>query len=191
MLFSNPRKLLSEAASADLLDPEVSAEVKDVVNDLDDILTNNIEEVKDSDKTTNGMPLKAEAVAMMESAAPYGRARYLLRIEDLMAVRESEGEAAAKEEAGDEMKEPTEEEIEAAAPEASNVIEDIAAKNGVDEDQVAVVISAESAKFLARTALLEAKCGTDKKDCKALGKAKKLLKTAKAVKESGYTLLRL
>ena len=85
MLFKNPRKLLSEAASADLLDPTVSAEVKDVVDDLEDILTNNIEEVKDEDKTTNGMPLKVEAVAMMESANPYGKARYLLKIEDLMA----------------------------------------------------------------------------------------------------------
>ena len=43
------------------------------------------------------MPLKAEAVAMMESAVGYGKARYLLKIEDLMAVREAEGEAAATE----------------------------------------------------------------------------------------------
>lgn len=191
MLFSNPRKLMSEAASADLLDPAVSTEVKDVVNDLEDVLTNNIEEVKDEDKTTNGMPLKAEAVAMMESASAYGKARYLLRIEDLMAVRESEGEEAAKEEADDEMKEPTPEEVEAAAPEAGNVIEDIAAKNGVDADQVAVVISAETARFLAQTAVLEAKCGKGKKDCKGLDKAKKLAKTAKMVKEAGYTLLKI
>ena len=33
MLFKNPRKLLSEAASADLLDPKVSDEVKDVIDE--------------------------------------------------------------------------------------------------------------------------------------------------------------
>lgn len=191
MLFKNPKKLLSEAASADLLDPKVSEEVKDVIDELEDVLTNNIEEVDEKDKTTNGMPLKAEAVAMMESAVGYGKARYLLKIEDLMAVREAEGEAAAAEAMEEPGQAPTPEEVEAAAPDAGNVIEDIAAKNGVEPEQVAVVITAESVRFLAETALLEAKCGKDKKDCKALGMARKYKKVAEMVKEAGYTLLKV
>lgn len=191
MLFKNPKKLLSEAASADLLDPKVSEEVKDVIDELEDVLTNNIEEVDEKDKTTNGMPLKAEAVAMMESAVGYGNARYLLKIEDLMAVREAEGEAAAAEAMEEPGQAPTPEEVEAAAPDAGNVIEDIAAKNGVEPEQVAVVITAESVRFLAECALMEAKCGKDKKACKAKEKAEDLLKTAKMVKEAGYTLLKV
>ena len=161
MLFKNPAKLLSEAASADLLDPKVSDEVKDVIDELEDVLTNNIEEVDDKDKTTNGMQMaiQAEAVAMLESAVGYGNARYLLKIEDLMAVREAEGEAAAAEAMEEPGQAPTPEEVEAAAPDAGNVIEDIAAKNGVEPEQVAVVITAETVRFLAETALLEAKCG--------------------------------
>lgn len=191
MLFKNPKKLLSEAASADLLDPKVSDEVKDVIDELEDVLTNNIEEVDEKDKTTNGMPVHAEAVAMMESSVGYGNARYLLKIEDLMAVREAEGEAAAAEAMEEPGQAPTPEEVEAAAPDAGNVIEDIAAKNGVEPEQVAVVITAETVRFLAETALLEAKCGKDKKDCKALGLARKYKKAAEMVKEAGYTLLKL
>ena len=191
MLFKNPKKLLSEAASADLLDPKVSDEVKDVIDELEDVLTNNIEEVDEKDKTTNGMPLKAEAVAMMESAVGYGNARYLLKIEDLMAVREAEGEAAAAEAMEEPGQAPTPEEVEAAAPDAGNVIEDIAAKNGVEPEQVAVVITAENVKFLAECALMEAKCGKSKKDCNAFEKAKKLKNTIEMVKNEGYTLLKV
>lgn len=191
MLFKNPKKLLSEAASADLLDPKVSDEVKDVIDELEDVLTNNIEEVDDKDKTTNGMPLKVEAVAMMESAVGYGNARYLLKIEDLMAVREAEGEEAAAEAMEEPGQAPTPEEVEAAAPDAGNVIEDIAAKNGVEPEQVAVVISAENARFLAECALMEAKCGKNKKDCNAFKKAEKLKNTINMVKEAGYTLLKV
>ena len=51
-------------------------------------------------------------------------------------------------------------------------------KNGVEPEQVAVVITAESVKFLAETALLEAKAG------KKCGKgAKKLAKVGKTVDE--------
>ena len=78
MLFKNPRTLLSEAASTDLLE-----------NDL----TNNVEEVKEEDKTTNGgIPVTTEAVALMESSASYDRARYLVKLEDVIAIKETEGE---------------------------------------------------------------------------------------------------
>ena len=184
MLFSNPRRLLSEAASADMLNPEVSDEVKDTIEELEDDLTNNVEEVDEKDKTTNGgIPVTTESVSMLEAAGNYGRAQYLVALEDVIAVKEAEGEEAAKEEKameepGSAPATPSEEEAEAAEPDAGNVIEDIADKNGVDPEQVAVVITAEQVRFLAETALLEAKCGKKK------GKAtKKLKKTKKVIDE--------
>ena len=177
MLFKNPRKLLSEAASADLLAPEVSEEVKEVIDELEDTLTNNVEEVKEEDKTTNGgIPVTTEAVAIMESTGNYDRARYLVKLEDVIAIKETEGEAAAAAAVEEPGTAPTEEECEKAEPDAANVVEDIAAKNGVDPEQVAVVITAENVQFLAETALLEAKAG------KKCGKGtKKLAKVGKAV----------
>ena len=177
MLFKNPRKLLSEAASTDLLAPEVSEKVKEVIDELEDTLTNNVEEVKEEDKTTNGgIPVTTEAVAIMESTGNYDRARYLVKLEDVIAIKETEGEAAAAAAVEEPGTAPTEEECEKAEPDAANVVEDIAAKNGVDPEQVAVVITAENVQFLAETALLEAKAG------KKCGKgAKKLDKLGKAV----------
>ena len=94
MLFKNPRRLLSESATADLLNPEVSDEVKDVIVDLEKDLTNNVEEVKEEDKTTNGgIPVTTESVAIMESSSVYGKAKYLVTLESVMAVMESEAEA--------------------------------------------------------------------------------------------------
>lgn len=178
MLFKNPRTLLSEAASADLLAPEVSEEVKEVIDNLEDTLTNNVEEVKEEDKTTNGgIPVTTEAVALMESNVDYDRARYLVKLEDVIAIKETEGAATAAENV-DPGEAPSEEAAEAAEPNAADVIEDIANKNGVDPDQVAVVITAENVRFLAETALLEAKAG------KKRGKGKKkLAKTAKTIDE--------
>ena len=89
MLFKNPRKLLSEAASTDLLAPEVSEKVKEVIDELEDTLTNNVEEVKEEDKTTNGgIPVTTEAVAIMESTGNYDRARYLVKLEDVIAIKD-------------------------------------------------------------------------------------------------------
>lgn len=178
MLFSNPRKILSESAAADLLNPEVSEEVKDVINDLEDTLTNNVEEVDEKDKTTNGgIPVVAEAVALMETAgAGYDRARYLVTLEDVISIQETEGEKAAAEAVEEPGAAPTPEECEKCEPSADNVVEDIAQKNGVEPEQVAVVITAENVKFLAETALLEAKAGKP-------GKAAKKLKKVKAATE--------
>jgi len=183
MLFStHPRKLLSEAAAADLLDPKVSDEVKEVIDDMEDILTNNIEEVKDEDKTTNGgVPVVAEAVAMLESTNTYGKAKYLITLESVIAVMENEGEKlAAEAEEVEPGEAPAPEAVEAHEPHAANVIEDIANRNGVEADQVAVVISAENFRFLAEMALLEAKCGKAPEECEA---AKKLGKARKVAKE--------
>lgn len=178
MLFKNPRKLLSEAASADLLAPEVSEEVKEVIDELEDTLTNNVEEVKEEDKkiTNGGIPVTTEAVAIMEATGNYDRARYLIKLEDVIAIKETEGEAAAAAAVEEPGTAPSEEECEKAEPDAANVVDDIAAKNGVNPDQVAVVITAENVQFLAETALLEAKAG------KKCGKGtKKLAKVGKAV----------
>lgn len=180
MLFKNPRKILSESASADMLNPEVSEEVKDVINDLEDTLTNNVEEVADKDKTTNGgIPVTSDGAPVMESAGMYGRAKYLVSLESVIAIKEAEGEEAAAEEA-EPGEAPSEEECEKCEPDACNVVEDIAEKNGVEPEQVAVVITAENFRFLAQTALLESKAGKSEKDAKG---TKKLKKMAKAVDE--------
>lgn len=179
MLFSNPRKILSEAATADLLDPEVSEEVKDTIEELEDVLTNNVEEIKDDDKATNGgIPVTTESVAVMEAANTYGGARYLVTLEDVIAVKEAEGEAEAVANA-EPGEAPTEEEVKECEPDAVNVIEDIATKNGVEPEDVAVVITAENVRFLAETAILEAKAG--KKGC-AGKKAKACLETINQLK---------
>lgn len=182
MLFSNPRKLLAEAA-ADMLDPKESKEVKDVVDELEDILTNNVEEVPEKDKLTNGgIPVTTESVALMESAGANGT-RYLISFDNLCAVMESEAETAAEEAA--EGAAPTPEEVEAATPEPKDVVTDIAEKNGVDPDQVTIMIKAESMKCIARGALLEAKAGACAENTKAVNKAKKVLTQCK---ESGLHL---
>lgn len=177
MLFKNPRKLISEAASADLLDPAVSEEVKDTIDELEDTLTNNVEEVKEEDKATNGgIPITTEAVAVFESAGNYNRARYLIKLEDVVDIQAAEGaEKAAEENPGEA---PSEEECEKCEPEAVDVVETIAKANGVDEDEVAVVISKEQVSFLAECAILEAKCGKKGKKAKA---TKKLAKQKKVV----------
>lgn len=183
MLFSNPRKLLSEAASADLLNPEVSEEVKDVINDLEDTLTNNVEAVKDEDKTTNGgIPVVAEAVNIMESVTQYGNARYLVALETVIAIKETEGEKAAEETMEEPGEAPSEEKCADCEPNAVNVVEDIAEKNGVEPGQVAVVISSENVRFLAETALLEAKAGKTGKQAKAAKRLKKVNDTVNELK---------
>lgn len=183
MLFKNPRKILSESAAADMLNPEVSEEVKDVITDLEDTLTNNVEEVDDKDKTTNGgIPVTSDGAPVMESACGYGRARYLVTLENVIAIKEAEGEEAAAADAKP-GEAPSEEECEDHEPDACNVIEDIADKNGVDPDQVAVVITAENFRFLAQTALLESKAGKSKKNAKGTKKLKKMAKTVDELKD--------
>ena len=192
MLFKNPRRLLSEAATADLLNPEVSEEVEDVIEELEDILTNNVEEVSDDEKTTNGgIPITTESVALMESHCGYGNARYLVRLEDVMSIMEAEGEAEAAAQMEEPGAAPTAEEAEAAEPEPENVIEDIADKNGVEPDQVAVVITAESMRMLAENVIMEAKCGRKgKKKAKNKGRLDKMLATMRKLKNKGIKLVK-
>lgn len=189
MLFKNPRRLLSESATADLLNPEVSDEVKDVIVDLEKDLTNNVEEVKEEDKTTNGgIPVTTESVAIMESSSVYGKAKYLVTLESVMAVMESEAEAPAEDPAAGEA--PAEE-APAVEPSPVNVVEDIAEKNGVEPEQVAVVITAESVRFLSDHAILESKAGKKGKDAKACKKLAKVGKAVKELKEGGVMVVRV
>ncbi len=179
MIFKTNRRLLSEAATADLLDPEVSDEVKDTVDELEDVLSNNVEEVKPEDKTTNGgIPVTTESVALMRANGKYRNSniKYLVKLEDVIAIKEAEGEEKAAEQMDEPDTKPSEADVEANEPDAASVIDDIAKKNGVEPDQVAVVISSECA-FLAETAILESKCG--KKKGKGKKKLKKTLDTVK------------
>lgn len=174
MLFNNPRALLEAAASAEMLDPTVSDEVKEVITDLDDVLTNNIEEVDDDDKTTNGgIPVVSEAVQLLEASTRYGEARYLVTLEQVMAIMETEGEAEAQATMED-GETPTPEDAAEAAPEPTDVIEQIAQNNGVDKEDVAVVISTESMKMLAQTVIYEAKAGKKGKAAPAKKKLQKM-----------------
>ncbi len=180
MFFSNPRSILSEAAATDLL--EVEGEVKDVVDELQDDL-DDIEIVKPEDMTTNGgIPVVSEAVSLMRSSNDYNGARYLVSLESVMAVMESEGEKAAEEDMDTEEVEageaPTPEDVEEHEPHPANVVEDIAARNGVDPEEVAVVISSEAVAMLAEHALLEAKVdrkGKNAKGTKKMNKVKKVI----------------
>lgn len=189
MLFSNPRNI-SEAAAAEpsteLLDPEKTPEVKDMVKELEDDLADIELEVSDKDKKTDGDVLvTAESVALMESATTYGGAKYLIRFEDLRSVMESEAEMAAEAEA-EPGEAPTPEQVEEHMPEPQNVIDDIAEKNGVEPEQVAVVITAESMRMIARGALLEAKCGQDAECTRKLKQTKKIVH---AMKEAGCKMV--
>lgn len=178
MFFTNnPRSILSEAAATDLL--EVDGEVKEVIDDLQDDL-DDIEIVQPEDMTTNGgIPVVSEAVSVMKSNNNYNGAHYLISLESVMAVMESEGEKAAEEEMDiDAGEAPTPEEVEEHEPHPANVVEDIAARNGVDPDEVAVVISSESVAMLAEHALLEAKAcrkGKNAKGTKKMNKVKKVI----------------
>lgn len=166
MLFNRSRKILSETASADLLDPEVSEEVKDAVNDLEDVLTTNVEEVPASDKESNGMAegLKENAV-LFESS--YAGAKYSMDIRDLMRICEAE-----EEETG-------------VTPDAGDVAEDVAENNDVEnKDDLVIVAPADVAEEIIESCLNEAKCGGKKG--KAKKKAKGMAKALKEVKEKGF-----
>ena len=171
MLFgANPYQFLSEAATQDLLDPATSSEVKDVVDDLEDTLTNNVEEVPSKDMVTNGgVPVTTtESAVLVES-----NGKYMVNIESVIAICEDE----AAEETGD--AEPS---ADAVADKAEDVVDQIAQANGVDPEDVTIVISQETASFLCEAAINESKASKGKKTGKATRKATILAKVSKALK---------
>lgn len=170
LLGANPYKFLSEAAVQDLMDPATSDEVKTVVDDLEDTLTNNVEEVKPDDMVTNGgVPVTtAESAILVES-----NGRYYLAMEAVLAICEDEAAADAAPE------EPSED---AVASEAPNVVEQIADANGVDKEDITVVINADECAYICECAINESKASKGKKKGgKSLKKANILAKAAKAL----------
>lgn len=165
LLGANPYKFLSEAATQDLMDPATSPEVKDTIDDLQDTLTNNVEEVKPDDMVTNGgVPVTtAESAILIEA-----NGEYFLSMEAVLAICEDEAAEDA-----------TEDEVADSAP---DVVEQIAQANGVDKDDITVVINADECAYICECAINESKASKGKKKGKAARKASILAKAAKALR---------
>ena len=171
MLYGESYKILSEAASADLLDPEVDQEVKDVVKDLEDTLTTNVEEVPAEDKLSNNAVLSPEDLKEACMLWESGDGRYFVDIRDIMRICEAEEE---------ETGEPAD---------AGEVAADVAASNDVNTDDLVVVAPADVAAEMIENALNESKAG--KKGGKAKKKAKGLLNAVEDLKSKGVSVLRV
>lgn len=169
MLYGDPHKILSEAASADLLDPEVDQEVKDVVEELQDDLTTNVEEVPAEDKETNNAVLSPEE--LKEACTLWeGNGRYYMDIRDVMRICEAEEEATG---------EPAD---------AGEVAADVAETNDVNTDDLVIVAPADVASEMIEAALNESKAG---KKGKAAKKAKGLSDALKSLKKKGIAIARV
>jgi len=154
--------LLSEAATADFLDPDVDQEVKDTVEELQDDLTTNVEVVDADDKETNNAVLTAESCTIWESSMGY-----LVDIRDIMRICEAEEEMTG---------EPAD---------AGEVASDVAASNDVSADELVIVAPADVAEEIIENCLMEAKCG---KKGKANKKANGLKKALKDLKSKGFKI---
>lgn len=169
-IAGKPYKYLSEAATADLMDPGTSEEVKDTIEELQDDLTNNVEEVPADDMVTNGgVPITtAESAVLCESST----GKYYVSMEAVMRICEDEAEAAVE---GD----PTPDDV---ADQADNVIDQIANANGIDPEDVTVVISAEEMTYMCECAINESKCNKKKGKKKGGKSAKKIAILSKLTK---------
>lgn len=173
-IAGKPYKYLSEAATADLMDPATSEEVKDTIEELQDDLTNNVEEVPAEDMVTNGgVPITtAESAILAESSS----GKYYVSMEAVMRICEDEAEAVS------DGVEPSADDV---ADQGENVIQQIADANGIDPEDVTVVISAEEMTFMCENAINESKCNKGKgkkKRGKAAKKVAILNKLTKALK---------
>lgn len=167
MLYaSNPFSLLSEAATDDFLDPDVSPEVKEDIQELQDDLSSNVEVVDAEDKETNNAVLTAEScpVWYLESTN-----RYAVDIRDIMRICEAEEDATG---------EPAD---------AGDVASDVVANNDEvgDKDDLVIVAPADVAQEIVEFALLEAKSGRSGKGAK---KAKSLKNALKELKDKGFKI---
>lgn len=155
MLFNlKYRGLLSEAATADMMDSDVSSTVKDTVEELHDALTTNVDLVPEKDMATNraDLQLTPEMCIMRECSEPTydGRCRFMLEMNDLIRLCEEE-EAQAVAAGAD----PT-----TVDANAASVVNDVADSNEVpDNAEIVVVVNKNEAAFIAETAMLESKCG--------------------------------
>ena len=169
MLFNVSGRLLSESATADLLDPAVDPAVKDAVKELEDDLTNNVELVPEKDMETNNAVLTAESCIVFE--ASFAGGRYAVDIRDIMRICEAE-----EEETGE-------------APDAGEVAADVADANDVSQDELVIVAPVDVAEEIIENCLNEAKCG--KKSGKAAKKAGALSKALKEIKKKGIKIAAL
>ena len=171
MLYGESYKILSEAASADLLDPEVDQEVKDVVEDLEDTLTTNVEEVPADDKLSNNAVLSPEDLKECCTLWESGDGRYFADIRDIIRICEAEEE---------ETGEPAD---------AGEVAADVAETNDVNTDDLVILAPTDVASEMIENALNESKAG--KKGGKAKKKAKGLADAIKDLKEKGIKVARV
>lgn len=170
MLYGDPHKILSESASADLLDPAVDQEVKDVVNQLQDDLTTNVEEVPAEDKETNNAVLSPDELKECCTLWEAGNGRYYADIRDIMRICEE-----AEENTG----EPAD---------AGEVAADVATANDVETDDLVIVAPADVAEEIIENALNESKAG---KSGKAKKKAKGLSDALASLKKKGIAIARV
>ena len=165
MLFANRNYgLLTEAASAEFLDPDVDSDVKDVVTNLQDALTTNVETVDADDKDTNGTDLTVESCPVYKTS--YG---YAVDVRDIMRICEAEEETTG---------EPAD---------AGQVASDVAAENDVDKDDLVIVAPLDVAQEIVEACLFEAKCGKSSGG-KAKKKAKGLGKVIDDLKSDGFKI---
>lgn len=170
MMYGNAYRILSETASTDMLDPEVDQEVKDVVEDLEDVLTTNVEVVPAEDKETNNAVLSPDE--LKECCTLWeGNGCYYADVRDIMRICEAE-EAETGEPA-----------------DAGEVATDVAAANDVSSDDLVVVAPVDVAAEMIENALNESKAG--KKKGKAAKKAKGLAKVISDLKSKGIKVARV
>lgn len=217
MLFTNPKRLIEAAAgetdpNSELLDVEVSPKVSDTIEYLDDALSSveddcNDGNCDDEDKSVvcahpediacGTAAANESSIPVLEATNPYGSVRYLVRLEDVMLLKETEGEESEADEdddheddyeSDDHEEAEDDDDEESSGPDAGEVVEKIADANDIDKDDIGIVINTKEVKIAAECALYEAKCGKKK------GKAgRKLVKIGEAVEQlinSGYKIIK-
>lgn len=172
-LFNYKYNTLFESASADLLDPDVDSDVKDVVEELEDDLTTNVQEVPAEEKESNGATelLKPTSESCMIYEAGHGK--FYCNIFDIMRICEAE-----EAETG-------------VAPDAGDVAADVADANGQSEDDLVIVAPLDTAKELVEACINESKCGKKGGKAKSKKKIKSLSKAIKQIKDKGMKIATL
>ena len=172
-LFNYSHGSLFESATADLMDPEVDKDVKDVVEELEDDLTTNVEEVPADEKESNGATelLKPTKESCMLYEA--GNGKFYCNIFDIMRICEAE-----EAETG-------------VAPDAGDVAADVADANGQSENDLVIVAPVDVAEELIESCINEAKAGKKGSKAKSKKKAKSLSKAIKEIKDKGLKVATL
>lgn len=172
-LFNYASNMLFESSTADLLDPEVDSDVKEVIEELEDDLTTNVQEVPAKDKVSNGADAllnpTPESCMLYETSG----GKYLCNIFDIMRICEAE-----EEETG-------------VAPDAGDVADQVADANGTTSDELVIVAPVKVAEEIVEACINEAKCGKKGSKAKSKKKAKSLSKALKEIKDKGIKVATL